>query len=152
MDYRRPEGPVAEAIRATIEPDGYRLVAYSAEVINRRLHVHCVLHHPDGVGLDALAELHRALQPQIETLLGRDEPHPDVRIEFSSPGLTRSFNSFHEFEVFRGRRVSILPIDASEWIHGAVLAADSEQCLIRSDDGTEHTFRPDSVVKARLSE
>lgn len=152
MHYRRPDGPVAEAIRAVIEPDGYSLVAFTAEVIKRRMHVHCVLHHPDGVGLDALAQLHRALQPRIEMLLDEDAPNTDVRIEFSSPGLTRSFNSFHEFEVFRGKRVEVLPIGASEWIRGAILSADSEHCLIRSDDDTEHTFQPDSVVKARLSE
>ncbi len=152
MQYRKPEGPVADEIRAVVELHGYGLVAFSSEVVHKRMHVHCVLHHPDGVDLDALAEIHRALQPRIEILLSDDETPRDVRVEFSSPGLTRRFTSFHEFEVFLGKDVTVLPEGRNDWVHGTVIAADREHCLLQLEDGAEMRFVPGSIVKAQLKE
>ncbi|WP_018525224.1 ribosome assembly cofactor RimP [Alkalispirochaeta alkalica] len=148
MYNRKPEGPLAEAVREIVEPQGYRLVSFSSEVIRQRPHVHCVLHHPEGIVLDALAELHRALEPRLEALLETR----DLRVEFSSPGISRVLTSFHEFDVFCGCRVQVLCPGASEWISGTILSADEGSCVIRTDDGREETFSPEMITKARLTE
>lgn len=152
MRNRKPDGPVVDEIRAIVEPRGYALVAFSSEIVNRRLHVHCVLHHPEGVELDTLAEMHRALEPRIEMLLDHEGAQRDARVEFSSPGITRTFASFHEFDVFRGKVVEILPVDTAEWVRGTIVSADSDSCLIRFDSGAEQSYTPDSIGKARLTE
>lgn len=148
MQNRPPEGPVVDVIREIVNPRGYALVTFSAETVRRRLHVHCVLHHPDGVGLDSLAEIHRALEPRLELLFDQR----DLRVEFSSPGITRTFNSFHEFQVFSGEEVAVLPVDSLDWITGTIVAADESVCTIRCVDGIEHSFTPESVAKARRIE
>jgi ribosome maturation factor RimP len=148
MQNHPPEGPVVDAIREIINPRGYALVAFSAETVRRRMHVHCVLHHHDGVGLDSLAEIHRALEPRLEVLFDTR----DLRVEFSSPGVGRTFGSFHEFQVFLGEEVAVLPVDSPDWITGTVIAADGSVCTIRCADTVEHSFTPESVAKARRIE
>ncbi|SIQ00731.1 ribosome maturation factor RimP [Alkalispirochaeta americana] len=148
MHNRKPEGPVADAVREIIEPQGYRLVSFSSEMIRKRLHVHCVLHHPEGIVLDALASLHRALEPRLEVLL----ESRDLRVEFSSPGISRVLASFHEFAVFCGCRVQVLPREAPEWISGVIASADEAGCVIRTDEGRDETFSPEMITKARLTE
>lgn len=148
MYNRRPNGPVPEAVREILEPRGYYLVAFSSEVVNRRMQVRCVVHHPDGVGLEALSEIHRALEPRLELLL----EHRDLNVEFSSPGIGRTLASFHEFEIFRYQSVAVLPTDADDWIHGTIIAADADSCLIRDARGAERSFSPEAISKARLTE
>ncbi|TVR69821.1 MAG: hypothetical protein EA427_07490 [Spirochaetaceae bacterium] len=152
MQYRKPEGPAVEAVLGALNSRGYSLVTFSAEIVRKQMHVHCVVTHGDGVNLDTLAEIHREVQPEIEDVLAPEDTARDIRIEFSSPGLSRVFGSFHEFEVFLGREVEVLPVDSSEWLRGKIIAADDAQCLLRRPDGTERTFQRESLVKARLTE
>lgn len=153
MKYQKPEGPAAEAVRKALQPRGYRLVAFSAETVRKRIHVHCVVHHTEGVNLDTLAEIHRDVQPEIESVLGAETgTAPDLRIEFSSPGLARVFGSFYEFEVFLGRTVEVLPNDSSDWLRGTIIAADGDQCVLRLSEGSDRTFRKEDLVRARLTE
>lgn len=110
--------------------------------------MHCVLYHPEGINLDALGEVHSALQPRLEVLLEDD----DLHIEFSSPGIGRNLKSFHELAVFQGERVKILPIDRSDWITGTIVAGSDDTCTVETQDGTRRTFHVDEVHKARLTE
>lgn len=152
MQYNKPEGPLVEEILKVLKPRGYHLVSFSSEIIRKGRHVHCVLHHENGVELDALAEIHRELQIRLEELLEHEDPGRDVRMEFSSPGLFRTFAGFHEFEIFCGRNVHVLPVDNPEWIHGTIGAADKERCLIRLSDGSERRFHREDLVKAKLAD
>ncbi|MFW5642777.1 MAG: ribosome assembly cofactor RimP, partial [Alkalispirochaeta sp.] len=116
--------------------------------VKGRTHVHCVLHHPEGINLDALGEVHSALQPRLETLLEDD----DLYIEFSSPGIERRFKSFHEFQVFLGKRAKVLLVDGMEWIEGTIMEADDTRCLLAIDGETERILSPEGVIKARLTD
>ncbi len=146
MEYRKPDSPGAHIVLDLARPRGYELVDFSAEQVKQRLHVHCVLYHPDGVVLDSLGELHRALEPRLEELFGSR----DLYVEFSSPGITRKFKSFHEFEVFTGKRVSILPVHDTNWITGTIQDADPQECRILDSSGETHTWHRDTVSRARL--
>jgi ribosome maturation factor RimP len=96
--------------------------------------------------LDSLAEVHRAAQPRLEALLDTD----DLRIEFASPGIERTLKSFHEFAIFVGRPVRVLPVDQTDWRTGTIASADGNNCRIALDDGTEGVYEPATVQKARL--
>lgn len=146
MKNTPPQGPVAEALGELLHDMGYGLVEFSAQHVKGRTHVHCVLHHPEGVNLDSLAEVHRAAQPRLEALLDTD----DLRIEFASPGIERNVKSFHEFAIFVGRPVQVLPADQDEWRNGTIASADGNSCRVALDDGTEGVYEPATIQKARL--
>lgn len=148
VEYRPPEGIGADIVQELAAHNGLTVVEFSTQVVNRRRHVHCILHHPDGVGLDQLSEVHRALQPRLEALFD----DPNVRVEFSSPGINRSFKSFHEFVVFRGLRVQILPMGETEWISGILVDADEKTCSIQAENGETRQWRREEVSRARLVE
>ncbi len=148
LQNRKPSGPAAEAVDEIVTGMGYSVLEFSAERVKGRTRVHCVLFHPDGINLDALGEVHATLQPRLETLL-EDE---DLHIEFSSPGVERTLKSFHEFTVFAGYEIQVLPADDTQWVHGTIFTADENRCVVRDQTGQEYTFTPETVKKARLSE
>lgn len=148
MQNRKPTGPVADTVAEIATGLGYTVVEFSAERVKGRTHVHCVLYHPDGVQLDALGEVHTALQPRLESLLEDN----DLHIEFSSPGVERTFKSFHEFEVFQGVTVRVLSRTTTQWITGTIREADDSHCVIVDDSGETHSFSQDDVAKARLTD
>lgn len=146
MENKRPSGPVADEVRRTIEQLGYALVEFAAEVVKGRMHVHCVVHHPEGVTLDRLSSVHRALEPRLEMLLDTR----DLHIEFSSPGIERTIKSFHEFSIFTGRRVSLLTDGSSERVDGTIRSADDSILEITTDSGESGRYDPPALRKARL--
>lgn len=146
MDNRPPEGPGAEMIRELLEPQGYALVDFAAEQVRTRFHVRCVLYHRDGINLDSLGEVHRALQPRLEMLY----ENRDIHMEFSSPGLSRNLKSAHEFRIFRGRAVTVLLEGTEEWVSGTISDADETTCRLTMDDGNEESIPVKGIRKARL--
>ncbi|MCG8480988.1 MAG: hypothetical protein MI724_17980 [Spirochaetales bacterium] len=148
MKQSPPSGNAADAVRAAVEDAGYALVELSIERIKGRTHAYIVLHRNGGLTLDGLTEMHRALQPLLEELAADS----DIRVELSSPGIDRVFKSFHEFEIFNGLRVELLPTDGRDWVSGTIAEATGQRCLIRLDDGSDESFSPDTIVKARLTD
>jgi ribosome maturation factor RimP len=148
MKNAPPSGPVADAVRDVVEAMGYALVEFATNRVNGRTHVHAVLHHPEGVDLDSLSQVHRALQPRLESLL----EDRDLRIEFSSPGLRRTVKSFHELQIFKGQPVRLLVRDEHEWLEARILDADEAVCVVVSGDGSTRTLKAETVQKVRLSE
>ncbi len=148
MEYRPPEGIGAETVQEIAEHYGLTVVEFSTQVINRRRHVHCILHHRDGVGLDQLSEVHRALQPRLEALF----EDPAIRVEFSSPGVNRAFKSFHECAVFLGMKVQILFTGETEWITGILEHADHETCMIGTENGETRRCRREEISRIRRVE
>lgn len=146
MENKRPSGPVADEVGRTLDQLGYALVDFAAEAVKGRMHVHCVVHHPEGVRLDRLSGVHRALEPRLEMLLDTR----DLYIEFSSPGIERKIKSFHEFQIFSGRRVSILSEGSTQRETGTIQRADDSILEITTDAGESRRYEPQAVVKARL--
>jgi ribosome maturation factor RimP len=148
MKDRKPSGPIAEMAGEIVEGMGFAMLEFSAEQIKRRTHVHCVLYHPDGVGVDALGEVHRALQPRLEEMLGDRALH----IEFSSPGINRQLKSFHEFAAFIGREVHLLPTTSDDWLEGVVEAATPQHVTIALPANETAHYTADEIRKARLGD
>lgn len=139
---------LSREVALTASALGYVLVELSSERVRKRMHVHCVVHHPHGVNLDGLAALHQAIEPRLEVVLN----DRDLHVEFSSPGIDRVFKSFHEFAVFAGKRVRVMKMDTTEWIEATIITATSDSVELRRTDGSAVHLTPDSVLKARLSE
>tara|TARA_B100000614_G_scaffold257135_1_gene276871 strand:- start:556 stop:1002 length:447 start_codon:yes stop_codon:yes gene_type:complete len=146
MKNNPPSGPVADAILDLVVDMGYTLLEFSSQHVKGRTHVHCVLSGPNGVDLDSLTQIHRALQPRLEELLD----DRDLRIEFSSPGMERTLKSFHECVAFVGHRITLLPADSDDWLNGTIASADTGRCEIDLDNGEKRTFTPDALTKVRL--
>lgn len=146
MENKRPSGPIADEVVRTLIQLGYTLVEFAAETVKGRMHVHCVVHHPDGVSLDRLTAVHRALEPRLEMLLDTR----DLYIEFSSPGVERKVKSFHEFAIFTGRRAAIRSGDSGEPIEGTITKADDSFVEITTETGETRSYEPEAVRTARL--
>ncbi len=148
MRQSPPSGPAADAVKELVGDAGYALVELSIERIKGRTHAYIVLHRDGGLTLDGLTEIHRTLQPRLEELVGSS----DVRVEMSSPGIDRVFKSFHEFEIFAGSRVELLPADGRDWLSGTIVEGTGQRCLVRFDDGSDESFSPEMIIKARLTD
>lgn len=146
MQSAAPTGELADIVRAVVEPSGVALVSLASERVSGRFVVHVVLHRRDGgVDLESLATFHRALQPRLEAVLG-----DDVRVEFSSPGITRRFRSFHEFECFVGSAVEIHS-ERGERIVGTITGADGSRATVATATGSV-TLDAHDVRSAHLTD
>lgn len=137
--------PLSKEVSTVAATMGYALVEFSAERIRRRFHVHCVVHHPDGVTLDGLTALHQALEPRIALVLDDRDAH----VEFSSPGIDRQFKSFHEFQVFVGKRVQFITVGSTTWMDATIVGA-AETVELQLADRSVLQLAPDQIQKARL--
>ncbi len=78
------------------------------------------------VNTDDLAEVYNVIYPRYQLLLGER----DLSLEVSSPGLTRSFKDFYEFDLFKGRVSRVYSSTYSSWIEGIINdVVDSTVCL-----------------------
>lgn len=137
-----------DRVRAIVEP----LVA------DRGLEVYDVEHPggvvrvlvegPDGVDLDRLGELTRALS------LALDEADPvpgRYTLEVSSPGLERPLRTPRHFQRAVGDEVTVktrVEVDGERRLRGTLAAADDDGIVVVVDD-VEHRVRYVDVDKAR---
>lgn len=147
MKNRPPSGPAAEMVRELVHSMGYHLLEFSHQPVKGRVHVHCVL-HADSMDVDRLSDVHRALQPRLEELLG-----DNMRLEFSSAGLGRTLKSFHELPAFVGERVDVLAAGEDRWFSGTIEAADAETVtLSRAEQDETMTYTAETIQKIRLAD
>ena len=141
------EDPYSEEVIPLLEGLGFQLVELSSANRKGTLHVHLTMYSPDGVGLDDCAEVYRALMPRLEVL----SDNRDIHLEVSSPGLSRSIKSGHEFGLFEGKGVKVLTADTDEWVGGVIATSDEESVTIRTKAG-DRTFVYGTIKKAKLDE
>jgi ribosome maturation factor RimP len=100
---------------------------------------------PSGTTIDDVADVHRAVQPVIESMTeGRD-----LDLEVSTPGIERTLKSTREFSVFEGRGVRVLIDSTQQWVAGIIRSADDTSVTVEGDRGTE-TIPYSGIVKAKL--
>jgi len=144
--YDAPDGPVADEVRTILGSMNFSLVELAIQRIRKRTHIHCTIYNPEGFDLDRLSEVHRLIEPRLELML----EDRDMYIEFSSPGIDRKFKSFHEFGIFTGLRVSIMPTD-QKWFEATIERATETRVDLPLENGTTAQFDSEGIVKARLS-
>mgnify|MGYP006273335855 CR=1 FL=1 len=141
------DDPYKDEVTPLVEGLGYNLLELVSARRKGTLHIQAILHRPEGVGLDECAEVHKTLMPRLEVVADTR----DIRLEVSSPGLSRSIKSGEEFAHFCGKGVRVLDDDADDWVGGIIEACDEESVTIRN--GSEmHRFAFATIRKAKLDE
>lgn len=139
------DAEIREAIEPVLTGLGFSLVELAVGRLKGSTHVSVVLYRKEGVGIDECAEASRLLLPRLETLEGMD----DVSLEVSSPGIERQIRSPAEYEIFKGRGVSVLVGDETEWIGGIIEGVEGGTLWLKQ--GRERKGFAISVIrKARL--
>lgn len=145
MPYRKECEPIAERFKC-------RVVSIRLE----RGKVCAVITPMEGaLGVDECAEVHHALLPKLEVLLGTD----NLAMELSSPG-ERHIKNAAEFALFPGRGVRLFVRRKSDglngesggqWLSGKILNADKKDAVVILAGEKEETVLFSEIVKAQLT-
>ncbi len=108
-----------------------------------------VVDHPDGVSMEAIAEVTR----EISRAIDHEDPIPgSFTLEVTSPGLERPLKRLAHFERAVGSEVAVktIPgIDGDRRVSGILETADVDGIGVRLADGSCRTLRHDEILKAR---
>jgi ribosome maturation factor RimP len=108
-----------------------------------------VVDHPDGVSMEAIAEVTR----EVSRAIDHEDPIPgSFTLEVSSPGLDRPLKRPAHFERAVGSEVAVktIPgIDGDRRVSGVLETADVDGIGVRLADGACRTLRHDEILKAR---
>jgi ribosome maturation factor RimP len=111
-----------------------------------RLILRFIVDRPGGVGLDAIAAFHRALEPSLDAA--------DLHyVEVSSPGLLRPLRRDRDFTTFRGRTVRVTtyaPVEGSKEFTGRLDGLEDGEVLLHLEDGRDIRLPRAQVARARL--
>jgi ribosome maturation factor RimP len=125
---------------------GFSLVELNVFKRRSTWQVKIVITGPDGVGIVECSRIHHAILPRLEAILNSQ----DMYVEVASPGLDRILKNAAEFAVFIGKQVRVWNTDISDWMHGTVLASDSESVTLSTDSG-ESVIPFSKIAKAKLN-
>lgn len=143
---RTDEDLIAE-LEPVVDGLGFRIVEAKQARVRGTLHVAVVIYGPDGVSVDACAQVSRTLMPRLELLFSTQ----DIALEVGSPGIDRKIKDNREFEIFTGRGVQVLLIDSDEWIGGTIDAVDALSVTISGGFGSR-SVPFEKIQKAKLDE
>jgi ribosome maturation factor RimP len=125
---------------------GLELVELRAKRVKETYHVVVTVFRAPSVGLEDCATAHRTILPRIEMLMDSR----DVRVEVTSPGISRKIKSNREFHVFAGKGVRILLDDEDEWIGGVILGADEHAVRLELRGRAPRSVPYSKIRKAKL--
>lgn len=108
-------------------------------------HVNVVIYKSDGVGLDECS----AASNLIAVLLENHFNDRDLRLEVSSPGLSREFKDIIELQIFKGKRVSFYYEEDAKTYSGILEKSDKNYLFLENDD---NKYNIDSIKKLKLIE
>ncbi|MEM9423839.1 MAG: hypothetical protein AAF975_03500, partial [Spirochaetota bacterium] len=126
----------------------YRIAELNCALLKNRAHFSIVLFHPEGVSLDACAELHKIIDVELERIQARGALG-NYNLELSSPGLGRRLRSLREFQVFRGQPIRCMVGDS--WHKGTLLGLAEDTWDLSLQNAREILrFSLEEVVKVEL--
>jgi len=137
MTARSPQRQqLQDFLDPVVSAAGYELVELSVSSAGRRSLVRVTVDGEDGIDLDGVAEVSRAISTAMDAQDG-SFAGPYV-LEVSSPGVDRPLTEPRHWHRAVGRLVSV-PIGDAAPVTGRVLAAD-EAALTLQVDGAEHRY------------
>ena len=108
-----------------------------------------VVDHPDGVSMEAIAEVTR----EVSRAIDHEDPIPgSFTLEVTSPGLERPLKRPAHFERAVGSEVAVKTtpgIDGDRRVSGVLETVDVDGIGVRLADGSCRTLRHDEILKAR---
>ncbi len=135
---------VTELVLPLLDPRGLSL--YDVELNGGNLRV--TVDGPDGVLLDDLAELTRAIGREFD----EHDPMPGAyTLEVSSPGLERKLRTPVHFHGAIGEDVNVKlapHVDGERRLRGVLVRVEDDAVIVLDVDGTEHAVDIADVTKA----
>ncbi|MEM7287613.1 MAG: ribosome maturation factor RimP [Actinomycetota bacterium] len=135
---------VTELVEPLLDPRGLSL--YDVELNGGNLRV--TVDGPDGVLLDDLAELTRALGRELE----EHDPMPgSYTLEVSSPGLERKLRTVDHFRgaVDEDVNVKLVPsVEGDRRLRGVLVRVEGDHSIVLDVDGAEQTVLIADITKA----
>jgi ribosome maturation factor RimP len=139
----------SETLFARLEPlllkAGLVLVDLAVSRKRGAAQVRMTVYSPKGTGTNECAKASRIAYVEAQAALG----DPDPSLEVASPGIDRVLRSAREWEIFKGKGVSVLLRDGEERVRGRIEAFDGETVKLACADGPR-VIGLEAVVKARL--
>jgi ribosome maturation factor RimP len=142
-----------EAVRTAVEPAvgalGYDL--YDVELLGgpsaRTLRV-TITNSRGGIDLDAITQVTQAVSPLVDDA---DAINGSYLLEVSSPGVERPLRRPEHYTSALGEQVSVkFHTEAGpRRVHGALVDADQQHCVVEADDGARHDIALNDVTQAR---
>ncbi|GAB4047808.1 ribosome maturation factor RimP [Catellatospora paridis] len=135
-------------LQAVIDPvvagTGYDLEELSVKQVGRRHLVRVMIDGDGGVGLDAIADVSRAVSRALDEAeeSGTDLIMGEYQLEVSSPGVDRPLTLPRHWARNAGRLVKVKAGDKT--LTGRVLAADADGITL-DVDGKEHALGYDAL-------
>ncbi len=111
---RRDDTVLREEIFPMIQGMGYQIVEFEWQRTRAGIRIYLVIYREGGISMDDTSGVYRAVYPRMEILFDTR----DIHLEISSPGVSRRIKGTHEYDIFAGRRIKVLPMDSSEWYKG----------------------------------
>ncbi|MBR2070080.1 MAG: ribosome maturation factor RimP [Clostridia bacterium] len=108
------------------------------------------VYHEDGVDLDLLEKVHRAIDPVLDEADPTD--NAPYTLNVSSPGLDRPFKTERDFERNLGKDVEVklyTLVDGKKTYEGTLLRYKEE--LVIEIDGKEKAFEKKNLAKVSLA-
>lgn len=143
--------PPRDHLTALIEPivsgAGLDLEEVILTPAGRRSVVRVVVDGDDGVSLDAVAEVSRAVSAALDEADGAMGRSSYV-LEVTSPGVDRPLTQPRHWRRATGRLVSVSLGEAGQ-LHGRVLRSDDSRAVL-DVSGAEHEVRYDQIDRARV--
>jgi ribosome maturation factor RimP len=136
---------VEDKIGSVLEKAGLFLLEFGLSRHRGGLKVKAVIYSPQGTGTEECTKAYRLILPQIQTLLGVQDPD----MEISSPGIDRMLRSEREWKAFAGKAVKLFLKGSTEWVAGRLLSYSEGK--IEFQQGAERAVIDiSSIAKARL--
>tara|TARA_B100000586_G_C19992129_1_gene376724 strand:+ start:160 stop:678 length:519 start_codon:yes stop_codon:yes gene_type:complete len=111
--------------------------------------VRLVVDQPEGVGMDAIANLTR----EVSRALDHEDPISGTyTLEVTSPGLERPLKRPEHFVRALGSDVTVKTtpdVEGDRRVVGVLTFVGSDGIVVREEDGSERSVRHDEILKAR---
>lgn len=158
-EVQRPSLPPVDAslvrsvVEAAVTQAGYELEDLTVKPVGRRYLVRAVIDGDGGLGLDAIADVSRAVAHALDDAdeagkaRGRELLPGEYQLEVSSPGVDRPLTKAAHWRRNAGRVVKVKVGDKT--LTGRVTAAD-EQGVTLDVGGVVHQLRHDELGPGRV--
>ena len=103
---------IKELIKKTTEKLGYKLVELN--INDKYKNIIIIIYKKTGINIKDCQKLSRELLDDIEYI---DKYGREYNLDVSSPGVSRIFKSFEEYNIFPGKEIKITSIDENNQNH-----------------------------------
>jgi ribosome maturation factor RimP len=112
---RREPDKLFQEIQPLIRGMGFELVELASQIVQKTLRVHAVIYRAEGVTIDDVGAVHKAIQARMAVSETRD-----IDLGVSSPGISRTLKYFDEFVIFKDRGVRVYRSSTGAWVSGVI--------------------------------